>query len=82
MHIELWQSPPRIADQRWHWNIVSKGRIVGDAESFPTKQHALRAAKGVIRGVIRKIHSVNFSPAPPRYELTSIGTQRFKLTWY
>lgn len=82
MHIELWQSPPRIADQRWHWNIHSRGRIVGDAESFPTKQHALRAAKAVIRGVIKRIHTATFQPDPPRFELEAIGTQRFKLTWY
>ncbi len=82
MHIELWQSPPRIADQRWHWHVTNRGRIVGDAESFPTKQHALRAAQGFIRQVIKRISSPEFKPDPPRFIITEIGTNRFKLVWY
>ena len=51
-HIEIWQSPPRIGDQRWHWHLKSKGRVVTDAESFPSKGNAIRAAKAVVRGII------------------------------
>lgn len=56
MRIEVWQSPPRVGDQRWHWHLrANNGRIVTDAESFPTKWHALRAAKTMVRSIVARL---------------------------
>lgn len=52
MHIEVWQGP--ATGQRWHWHFKQpNGRIVADAEAFPTQAHAVRAAKAVVRGIIK-----------------------------
>ena len=32
----------------WYWHFKNKGRITADAESFPTKAHAMRAAKAKV----------------------------------
>lgn len=68
MHIEVWQGTNRVSEttgrvvaQRWHWHFKNRGRIVADAEAFPSKGNAIRAAKAVVRGV------VNLWPGTPVY---------------
>lgn len=67
MHIEVFEgkkigpkSPPR-----WYWHFASKGRITADSEAFPTKAHAVRAAKSVVRAVVKE---VGVSPDPVTFE--------------
>lgn len=48
MHIEIFKGK-----REWHWHFVNRGRITADAEGFPSKGNAVRAAKAVVRGVIR-----------------------------
>ncbi len=81
MQIEVWQSPPRIGDQKWHWHFRSKGRIVSDAESFPTKGNAVRAAKSVVRGVLKRLNTSAFHPDPPRLESSVVGDLTI-IKWY
>ena len=59
MHIEVWlghvenehggQEPPA-----WFWHFKNKGRITADAEEFPTKSNAIRAAKAVVKAVFKE----------------------------
>lgn len=84
MHIEVWQSPPRIGDQRWHWHFKSKGRTVGDAESFPTKANAIRAAKAVVCAVVKRVELASppvFAPPVFRVEPIMSDMKRLKITW-
>jgi hypothetical protein len=52
MHIEVWKGAGK---QPWRWHSVSKGRVTSSSEAFPSKAHALRAAKGLVRAVLRPI---------------------------
>lgn len=83
MHIEVWQSPPRIADQLWHWHILSRGRTVADAESFPTKQHAVRAAQAVVSQIIKR--TPNGTRPTFRQKTTEVDglgfAVRLQITW-
>lgn len=58
MHIEVFQSAKSAispkAPQRWYWHFKNKGRITAATESFPTKAHAMRAAKAVVKGVLKE----------------------------
>lgn len=44
--IEVWKGRAH-----WHWHLRRNGRIVADAENFPSKGNAMRAAKAVITGL-------------------------------
>lgn len=48
MHIEIFKGK-----REWHWHFVNRGRITADAEGFPSKGNAVRAAKAVVRGVVK-----------------------------
>lgn len=48
MHIEVFQNEQKT---QWHWHFRNKGRITADAESFPSKANALRAAKAVVKAI-------------------------------
>ncbi len=53
MHIEIWESGHGKA-QHWRWHFKARnGRIVADAEAFPTKAHAMRAAKAAVRAILK-----------------------------
>lgn len=63
MHIEVWQA--LHGGQRWYWHFRARnGKIVSDAEGFPTKANALRAAKAIMRAVCRPYVSPAFTIAP------------------
>ena len=48
MHIEIFH-----ASDEWYWHKNNKGRITCDSESFPTKAHAVRAAKADVVQTIK-----------------------------
>lgn len=60
MHIEVFQSNKSIiapkAPQRWYWHFKNKGRTTADTESFPSRANAIRAAKAVVKAVVREFH--------------------------
>lgn len=37
----------------WRWHFKSKGRITADAEAFPSRANATRAAKSVVKAVVK-----------------------------
>jgi len=39
----------------WFWHFRNKGRITADSEAFPTKAHAVRAAKAVVVAVFKRV---------------------------
>ena len=48
--IEVWKGRAH-----WHWHFKSgNGRIVADAENFPSKGNAIRAAKRVVTAVLEE----------------------------
>lgn len=51
MHIEVWKTG--TSKQPWHWHFKNGSRITADAEAFPSKAHAIRAAKAVVRAVVK-----------------------------
>jgi hypothetical protein len=53
MHIEVWFDDENNPRQPWHWHFKNKGRITAAAESFPSKGHAIRAAKAVVKAVLK-----------------------------
>jgi hypothetical protein len=55
MFIEIWQGKSVGNRQSWFWHFKSKGRVTADSEAFPTKAHAMRAAKGVVNGVVKEL---------------------------
>jgi uncharacterized protein YegP (UPF0339 family) len=69
VQIEVWAN--RYG--QWYWHFRSKGRVTADSESFPSKAHALRAAKAVVRAVIKRLATSVFRPDPPRFESALVG---------
>jgi hypothetical protein len=60
MHIEVFPgmnayvTPNNVlVSDTWFWHFRNKGRITADSESFPTKAHAVRAAKSVVKAVLQ-----------------------------
>ena len=52
MHIEVWEGEGPAG--AWFWHFVARnGKITADAEPFISKAHAIRAAKAVVRGVVK-----------------------------
>lgn len=52
MFIEVKQG---VTAGQWYWRIkASNRRIIADAEAFVSKGNAIRAAKNVVRGVIKR----------------------------
>lgn len=55
MHIEVFEgySLTNSTDPAWYWHFKAKnGKVTADSEAFPTKAHAIRAAKAVVRAVM------------------------------
>jgi uncharacterized protein YegP (UPF0339 family) len=51
MYIEIFNN----RTDEWYWHFRNKGRITADSEAFPTKAHALRAAKAVVTATIAEL---------------------------
>ena len=72
MHIEVWQSSKtkNVDDKNigaWYWHkVASNGKIVTDAEPFPTMTHAIRAAHAEIVGTI-KPYRVTWGAGPVEF---------------
>ena len=50
MKIEVWSNSAGA----WFWHFVARnGKTVADAESFPSKANAIRAAKACVKGIAR-----------------------------
>lgn len=54
MKIEIWEDVGARA-QPWRYHFVNKGRITAAPEQFPTKQNAVRAAKGFITATLKHV---------------------------
>lgn len=55
MRIEVWHGKVGKR-QAWFWHLRAKnGKIVTDAESFPSRSHALRAAKALVRSIVKPV---------------------------
>ncbi len=51
MQIEIWKGRGK---QPWRWHIRAKnGKVVADAEGFPTRNHARRASIAHVRAIIK-----------------------------
>jgi len=49
MHIEIFNA----SNDEWYWHKNNKGKITCDSEAFPTKAHAVRAAKADVVQTIK-----------------------------
>jgi uncharacterized protein YegP (UPF0339 family) len=50
MRIEVWQGKAG----KWFWHFRQRGgKVTADAQPFPSKGNAIRAAKGVVRATIK-----------------------------
>jgi uncharacterized protein YegP (UPF0339 family) len=74
MHARIFQS----ADGQWHWHFKTKGRITADSESFPSKSNAVRAAKSVVKAVLKPLSVVVQPVFTERVDEKDGG---FKITW-
>ena len=54
MHIDIFRGATSAKYHQWYWHFENKGRITADSEAFPTKQHAVRAAKACVRAVVKR----------------------------
>lgn len=56
MHIEVFMGAGSTPNnEQWFWRFRSKGRVTADAEMFPSKANAVRAAKAVVKGVCKRM---------------------------
>lgn len=65
MQIEVFQG---IRKNDWRWHFRNKGRITADAEAFPTKAHAIRAGKAVVKAVIKRTGEI-----APEFQSKKVG---------
>jgi hypothetical protein len=80
MHIEVFaqQSNRSYDAPDWYWHFRSKGRITADSEGFPTKAHAMRAAKGLVRAVTKNMSGFML----PRFTTQPMDRKGVvKITW-
>lgn len=43
-------------DRQWYWQLVSRnGKVTADNEGYPTKSNATRAAKALVRSVVKRV---------------------------
>ncbi len=82
MHIEIWeQEYLHRGGWHWYWHFEARnGRIVADAEAFPTKAHAKRAAKAAVRAIVRRCRE-NADSAPPMFFESKSKAGRIVLRW-
>ena len=80
MKIEVWKG----RDGSWFWHKAARnGQKTSDAEAFPTKGNAVRAAKMEIRATIKAYRHydpavpVQFTPLTPNEK-----TGGFEFMWY
>ena len=80
MHIEVFKADigPK-SPERWYWHkINNNGKLTCDSEAFPSKAHALRAAKADVTHTIKPYASTNDLV----FEMSlNIKSGRFILRW-
>lgn len=62
----------------WYWHFRAKnGRITADAEAYASKANAIRAAKAVVKAVVKELN------ATPQFDRTTYepNTDCFEITW-
>lgn len=52
MHIEIFKGRGK---QKWRWHKKNRGRITCSAEGFPSRSHAVRAAKADVRQTVKQV---------------------------
>lgn len=81
MHIEVFQGSSSTDYNRpsWYWHFKNGNKIVADAEEFPSKANAMRAAKAVVRATIKEYFGYM-----PMIEFRSAKTPAgcYKVTWF
>lgn len=77
MHIEVFsdQAKREGVPTKWFWHFKNRGRITADAESFPSKSNALRAAKAVVIAVAKEMRQVPHFSGSEKSGIT-------KVTWF
>lgn len=75
MHIEIFRGEAQETAQNWYWHFKNKGRITADGEAHPTKANAMRAAKGVVRAVLKEVGT------KPVFEAVTPKDNYFTLHW-
>lgn len=63
MHIEVFPDKDSYIDPNgklvatsWYWHFKAKnGKVTADSEAFPTKAHAIRAAKNTVKAVFAPV---------------------------
>jgi uncharacterized protein YegP (UPF0339 family) len=84
MKIEVWKGKSVGAKQSWFWHFrQSNGQITADSEVFPTKAHAIRAAKAVVRAVCKPIllYEVDAEPLEFSKPMPNEKTGGVEITW-
>lgn len=75
MRIDVFQG----VDRCWYWHFVSSnGRITANGESHPSKGKAVRAAKGVVRAVLKPV----LGGTAIRWDETIARHGGFTIRWY
>jgi len=73
MHIEVMKLL-----KGWYWHFRAKnGNIVSDAEAFPTKANAMRAAKAVVKAVVKPYGDTSMLV----FKTTKVDDNLFHVTW-
>lgn len=77
MHAEILKGTGK---QPWRWNLVNKGRVTANNETFPTKGNAVRAVKSVIKAVVKELYGY---PVAIKFTLTADKKRQdvFILKW-
>lgn len=74
MKIEVLKTTGR---QPWHWHFKNKGRITAAAEAFPSKAHAVRAAKAVVKATL-----LVAGVGTPKFVTKTLDPTHLELSWY
>lgn len=79
MHIEVFEQERMTGGMKsWYWHFKNGSKITADAEAFPTKANAMRAAKAVVRATIKEFYG--YSPTIKFYS-TKTPTGSLRITW-
>ena len=76
MHIEIFPAVDSKLNKGFYWHFKNKGRITADAEAFPTRANAARAAQSVVKAVIKRTSGVK-----PNFTSVLLPNGTTKMTW-
>lgn len=77
--IEVWQN----TNKEWFWHLKARnGQVVADAEVFPSRANAIRAAKGHVRNVVGGKHAIEWKQSIGSIEIDGASDHPvLVLTW-